>query len=89
MIIKIDRSFEKDTNRIKDKKLLNQIASCIETISMTSDLLGIKNLKRMKGAANHYRIRIGEYRIGVVIIGKTIIFERILHRKDIYKYFPI
>ena len=88
MIIKIDRSFEKDTNRIKDKKLLIQIASCIEIASVASDLTGIKNLKKMKGAANHYRIRIGEYRIGVVVTGKTIIFERVLHRKDIYKFFP-
>ena len=88
MIVKIDRSFEKDTNRIKDKKLLIQIVSCIETVSTSSDLTEIKNLKKMKGAINHYRIRMGEYRIGVVIIGKTIIFERILHRKDIYKYFP-
>lgn len=42
----------------------------------------------MKGAPYHFRIRIGEYRIGVVITGNTIVFERFLHRKDIYKYFP-
>ena len=88
MIVKLDRSFEKDTNRIKDKKLLEQIASCLESISQVSDLSKIKKLKKIKGAPNHYRIKIGVYRLGTVITGNTIIFERCLHRKDIYKYYP-
>lgn len=32
MIVKIDRSFEKDTDKVKDKKILNLIANCIENI---------------------------------------------------------
>ncbi len=32
MIVKIDKSFKKDTHRIKDKKVLNLIADCIENI---------------------------------------------------------
>jgi mRNA interferase RelE/StbE len=88
MIIKLDRSFEKDTNRIRDKKLLEQIAACLETCSNVTDLTKIKNLKKMKGAPNHYRIKIGDYRLGAVITGNTVVFERCLHRKDIYKYYP-
>ncbi|MBN4051234.1 type II toxin-antitoxin system RelE/ParE family toxin [bacterium AH-315-M05] len=88
MIVKIDRSFEKDTSKIKDKTLLRKIAYCIEFAAKASDLRSIKNLKKMKGSPGHFRIRIGEYRIGMVITSKTIIFERFLHRKDIYSYFP-
>ena len=88
MIVKIDRSFEKDTEKIRNNHLLQKIVSCIESVKEASDKREIGNLKKMKGAPYHYRIRIGEYRIGVVISGNTIIFERFLHRKDVYKYFP-
>ena len=36
MIVKIDRSFEKDTDKINDKFLLNKIASCIESVAKVS-----------------------------------------------------
>ena len=32
MIVKIDKSFVKDTDKIIDKKLFNAIADCIENI---------------------------------------------------------
>ena len=37
---------------------------------------------------SNYRIRLGDYRIGIEIQKDTIIFTRFLHRKDIYKFFP-
>jgi len=51
-------------------------------------LAGIPNLKKLKGFKKHYRIRVGDYRAGVIIEGENVIFERLLHRKDIYKYYP-
>lgn len=35
-----------------------------------------------------YRIRIGDYRIGIFVEGKTVEFARVVHRKDIYQQFP-
>ena len=32
MIVKIDKCFEKDTDKIKDKSLLFAIADCIESL---------------------------------------------------------
>jgi mRNA interferase RelE/StbE len=43
---------------------------------------------KLKGYKNFYRARFGEYRIGVQYSNGKIIFERALHRKDIYKFFP-
>jgi len=47
-------------------------------------------LEHMKGYPGKYKIRIGQYRIGVSLNKKDrlIICERIAHRKDIYKLFP-
>ncbi|WP_414693272.1 type II toxin-antitoxin system RelE family toxin [Ohtaekwangia sp.] len=88
MKVLIDKSFEKDTQRISNKLLLNKIADCIEEIEKASSPSDIKNLKKLKGGNIYYRIRISDYRLGVIIKNNSVIFLRFLHRKDVYKYFP-
>lgn len=46
------------------------------------------DIEHMKGYPEFYKARFGDYRIGMKIEGDTIILERALHRKDIYRYFP-
>ncbi|GIK72728.1 MAG: hypothetical protein BroJett021_17160 [Chloroflexota bacterium] len=36
----------------------------------------------------YYRIRVGDYRLGLALEGDTVILVRFLHRKEIYRYFP-
>ncbi len=88
MIVLIDKRFEKDTNKINDKSLLKKIASCITEIQNANSLNEIRNLKKLKGFDFEYRIKIGDYRIGLIIEDNKISFIRFLHRKDIYKFFP-
>ena len=88
MIVKIDKVFEKDTDKIKDKKILFKIAYIIEKVKETDDIISIKNIKKLKGSNKFYRIRIGDFRIGIIIDIDIVEFIRCLHRKDIYKYFP-
>jgi mRNA interferase RelE/StbE len=47
-------------------------------------------LEQMKGFPGKYKIRIGHYRIGMMvdIKNKMIVCNRIAHRKDIYRLFP-
>lgn len=88
MNVKIDKTFEKDTNKIKDKNLLLKIADCIENVQISEDIHSIKNIKKLKGSNKFYRIRIADYRLGLFFDKNTVEFIRCLHRKDIYKYFP-
>jgi mRNA interferase RelE/StbE len=46
--------------------------------------------ERLRGHPECYKIRIGEYRIGLLIdpARRVIDFRRILHRREIYRYFP-
>ena len=88
MIIRIDKSFEKDTDKINNKDLLLKIADCIEKVKKADSIQSIKNLKKLKGSNSYYRIKIGDYRIGLFIEKDKTEFIRFLHRKDIYKYFP-
>ena len=88
MKLKIDRSFEKDTDKLQDAKLLLKIAGCIEQIIAATTKEEILNLKKLNGFKHHYRIRIGNYRIGGTIIDGEMILERFIHRREIYKYYP-
>ncbi len=40
----------------------------------------------MSGTANFYRIRVGEYRIGIVVEGDRVDFVRCLPRRDLYRF---
>ncbi len=41
-----------------------------------------------QGYDEYYRIRIGDYRLGIKVKKDSIEMLRCLHRKDIYKKFP-
>jgi mRNA interferase RelE/StbE len=45
-------------------------------------------MKKIKGFKNFYRIRIGDYRLGIEIDKEKVIIKRFLHRKKIYRLFP-
>jgi mRNA interferase RelE/StbE len=52
------------------------------------DLREIEDLKKLSYRDRYYRIRIGDYRIGLTLEDDIIVFVRFLHRKDLYRYFP-
>jgi len=51
-------------------------------------LINITGIKAMRGYPNRYRIRIGNYRIGIEIHGDNVEVMRVLHRREFYRYFP-
>jgi mRNA interferase RelE/StbE len=86
--VKFEARFSKDLRTIREQKLLNKVKEVIDDCKSASSLSDINRVKKMQGYDNFYRIRIGEYRIGIEIIDDEIIFTRFLHRKEVYKYFP-
>ena len=88
MIVQVDRSFQKDLKKIKNKSLDRKVADCIESVQKAKSLGDIKSLNKLKGSDHYYRIRIGDYRLGLEIENETVIFIRCLHRKEVYQHFP-
>ena len=78
-------SFKRDLKKTKEADLRRSIANTIEKVEQAKILSEIRNLKKLRG--NKYRIRIGNYRIGLIVEGGTIVFVRVLHRKELYRYF--
>jgi len=88
MIVRIDKCFERDVRKIQDQSAKNKLAYTINKIQNAQNVSEITGLKKIKGTNFYYRIRLGEYRLGIIIRKKEVLLVRFLHRKDIYKYFP-
>jgi mRNA interferase RelE/StbE len=46
------------------------------------------NIEKMKRYKNYYKVRFGEYRIGILINNSAVELKRVLNGKEIYKFFP-
>ena len=82
------KKFYKDLDKITLQDVRSNIADTIENIESASNVGEIKNIKKLSGFRNAYRIKIGDYRVGVFIKKDLVEFARIANRKDIYRLFP-
>lgn len=57
-------------------------------IEELNSLEQIHNIKKLKGHNDTYRIRFGDYRLGLIYKDEQIFFERIAHRSEFYRKFP-
>jgi mRNA interferase RelE/StbE len=80
--------FSKDLDLISLKSVKTNLAKLIRKIETEESLASIPNLKKLTGHRSAYRVRLGNYRVGFFYENHTVIFARIIHRKDIYKVFP-
>ena len=83
-----EASFARDLKRVKDRQLLQRVGQVLEALKLAPDLGGLSGIKKMQGHDTYYRIRLGDYRIGIEVVHDEVILVRMLHRRDIYKYFP-
>ena len=82
-------SFARDLKRLKDKAVFGQVKAAIEEVEQAATLQEVGRLKRLVGSGgNYYRIRIGDYRLGLVVENNVATFVRCLNRKEIYRFFP-
>jgi mRNA interferase RelE/StbE len=81
-------SFAKDLRRTRDQTLKRRVREIIELVERADTLQEIGGVRKLRGGDQYYRIRIGDYRLGLVLDNDTVIFVRFLHRKDVYRYFP-
>ena len=88
MEVQFFKGFERQIDKIKEKKLLNHIKKAVKSVQEAKTLHDIANLKKMKASKTAYRIKVGNFRIGFYFIDSIVSFAAFGHRKDIYKHFP-
>ena len=89
MRLSFRKSFERDLRRISNPVVLRRVRQAIEQVEAAEDLSRVRGARRLSGSGRFYRIRIGEYRMGMAVVeASEVEFVRVLHRRDIYRYFP-
>lgn len=82
------KSFLRDLKKLKNPRIRAQVGAAIRAVEQAETLGEVPSVKKMSGGGGYYRVRIGDYRIGIAVKGEDVDFVRVLHRKDIYRYFP-
>ncbi|HEY8783718.1 MAG TPA: type II toxin-antitoxin system RelE/ParE family toxin [Mucilaginibacter sp.] len=88
MIVKFTGRFSKDLDKLNQASVKKDISDIIKEVENAAHLSEIKNIKKLKGHLTAYRIRSGDYRIGLFVESNIVEFARVADRKDIYKIFP-
>jgi len=83
------QAFLRDIKKLKKQPIYNKISEFVfTTLPNISTLREVSDIKTMRGYPNRYRIRIGDYRIGIEVHEETVEIVRALHRREFYRYFP-
>ena len=88
MKVDFKKTFLKELEKLKNKSLKNSIYNSIIQVELAESISEIKNIKKLAGFEMYYRLRVGDYRIGLKLENETVNFVIFEHRKDIYKTFP-
>ena len=91
MILEVQyrQAFLKDLKQLKSSTSDQRIYEvAFTTLAAINTLEEIPDIKAMKGYSGRYRIRIGDYRIGIEVNDDFIEVMRVLHRREFYRYFP-
>jgi len=88
--MKVDyhKSFEQDLRKVRDRTLLNRVKAILLELEESETLETISSVKAMRGHPGYFRIRIGDYRLGLKRADGGVRIIRFLSRGDIYRKFP-
>jgi len=87
--VEYTRRFLKELSRLpKDPQ--SRIESIVFSELKSANPFELGFLSKMKGYKDKYKIRVGDYRVGLTVNTKerTIICQRVAHRREIYQIFP-
>ena len=89
MKVKYRQLFLKDLKKLKKQPVYQLVFNlAFKILPNIKDLTELSNVKAMKGYSNRYRIRIGDYRVGIEVSSEHLEMMRVLHRREFYRYFP-
>ncbi|NEO87048.1 MAG: type II toxin-antitoxin system RelE/ParE family toxin [Spirulina sp. SIO3F2] len=89
MNVEYRKLFLKDLKKLKRQPIYSTIYELVfTTLPQAASLQTLSNVKALAGTTNQYRIRVGDYRIGLEVNGDNVEVMRVLHRREFYRYFP-
>ncbi len=89
MNVTFDKSFIRSVKKNADRALKERIEQLILEVETSDSINKIGNIKKLAGHKTYYRVRIGDFRVGMELQADgDVCFIIVCHRKEIYRYFP-
>lgn len=82
------------------KKFLKQLAElpatvrpkieqfAFENLAQAGSIFELGKIEKMQGYDDFYKVRFGDYRVGLIVKDDVVVVATVMHRKEIYKFFP-
>lgn len=78
----------RDVRRIRDKKVCERLESVLVRLEEAEKLSDLPSVSTLRGHPNYFRIRMGDYRIGIRKENEVVEVVRFLKRGEAYRKFP-
>jgi mRNA interferase RelE/StbE len=88
MIVKYNKNFLKELNKLPNNISANIENFVFETLPKNDNLQSVGKIEKLSGHKNCFKVRFGNYRVGIKKQDDEIIIATVKHRKEIYKFFP-
>jgi mRNA interferase RelE/StbE len=88
MEISYKKKFLKELAKIPEPYRSNIESFVFNDIHKFESPFQSERIQKLKGHDLFYKVRFGNYRVGLKMDSDDLVFERVLHRKEIYKYYP-
>ncbi len=89
MEVTYTKTFLKDLAKVFPAKTRNKIEHFVfEELPTIDSIANVGAIEQMTGFKNYYKMRFGDFRVGIKKSNNSIELLRVLNRKEIYKYFP-
>ena len=74
MKVEFRSSFARDRKRIRDQSAKRRIKATIEQIEEVDSLRKVSGVRKLNVSGDYYRIRIGDYRLGLLLKEDIVVF---------------
>ena len=88
MIVEASRRFLRDVRGIGSAQIRRRLDQVIQELIEADNITEVPGISRLRAEGQHYRVRIGDYRLGITVDGETAVLRRFLPRGEIYRHFP-
>ena len=88
MQVEFRKKFLKELSKLPNPYQNNIEEFVFDILPNYNSLSEIGKIEKMTGYKNYFKIRFGDYRVGIKKENNIIIVETVKHRKEIYKFFP-
>ena len=89
MEVEFRTSFTRDLRRIRSAQLRQRVLRKVEELEAASTIEEVSGSRRLTADGQHYRVRIGDYRLGVTMESDVAVLVRFLHRREILPGLPL